>query len=55
MLTEFRLPHLGENITTADIIKITRESGDKVSVDQILFEIETDKATVKYRLKLTAP
>jgi pyruvate dehydrogenase E2 component (dihydrolipoamide acetyltransferase) len=47
MLTEFRLPHLGENITTADIIKLHVKVGDKVSVDQILFEIETDKATVE--------
>jgi pyruvate dehydrogenase E2 component (dihydrolipoamide acetyltransferase) len=47
MLTEFRLPHLGENITTADIIKLHVKVGDKVKVDQILFEIETDKATVE--------
>ena len=47
MITEFRLPHLGENITTADIIKLHVKVGDKVSVDQILFEIETDKATVE--------
>ena len=47
MITEFRLPHLGENITTADIIKLHVKVGDKISVDQILFEIETDKATVE--------
>ena len=47
MITEFRLPHLGENITTADIIKLHVKVGDKVTIDQILFEIETDKATVE--------
>ena len=47
MITEFLLPHLGENITTADIIKLNVKVGDQVSVDQILFEIETDKATVE--------
>ncbi|MBU0558304.1 MAG: 2-oxo acid dehydrogenase subunit E2, partial [Bacteroidetes bacterium] len=47
MIIEFKLPELGENITSADIVKITVAPGDKVEVDQIVLEIETDKATVE--------
>lgn len=46
-IIEFKLPELGENIETADITKVLVSQGDKVEVDQILFEIETDKATVE--------
>ena len=46
-IIEFNLPELGENIETADITKILVAEGDKVEVDQILLEIETDKATVE--------
>lgn len=47
MQVEFRLPNLGENITSADIVKINVSEGDKVEVNQVLIEIETDKATVE--------
>ena len=47
MAFEFKLPELGENIEQADIIKVMVAEGDKVEVDQILLEIETDKATVE--------
>lgn len=47
MAFEFKLPELGENIEQADIVKILVSVGDKVEVDQILLEIETDKATVE--------
>ena len=47
MITEFRLPRLGENITTATIIKVLVKPGDKIIIDQIVLEIETDKATVE--------
>ena len=46
-VVEFRLPELGENIESADITKVLVSVGDKVEIDQILFEIETDKATVE--------
>jgi len=44
---EFKLPELGENIESADIVNVLIAAGDKIEVDQILFEIETDKATVE--------
>ncbi|MEW6701462.1 MAG: 2-oxo acid dehydrogenase subunit E2 [Bacteroidota bacterium] len=47
MIVDFKLPHLGENISSADIVKINVAEGDKVKVDQIVLEIETDKATVE--------
>ena len=47
MTVDFNLPHLGENINTADIIKVLVKEGEKVSVDQTVIEIETDKATVE--------
>jgi pyruvate dehydrogenase E2 component (dihydrolipoamide acetyltransferase) len=47
MAKEFKLPELGENITTADILKVLVSPGDKVEQDQIILEIETDKATVE--------
>ncbi|MBK7105380.1 MAG: dihydrolipoyllysine-residue acetyltransferase [Ignavibacteriae bacterium] len=46
-IIEFKLPELGENISSADITKVLVSVGDKVEKDQILFEIETDKATVE--------
>lgn len=45
--TEFRLPELGENIESADVLKILISAGDTVSVDQPVLEIETDKATIE--------
>ncbi len=44
---EFKMPELGENIESADIVKVVVKTGDKVEVDDILFELETDKATVE--------
>lgn len=47
MALEFKLPELGENIEQAEIVKIMVAEGDKIETDQILLEIETDKATVE--------
>jgi pyruvate dehydrogenase E2 component (dihydrolipoamide acetyltransferase) len=44
---EFKIPALGENITSASITKVLVKPGDKVEADQIVLEIETDKATVE--------
>jgi len=46
-LIDYKLPELGENISSATITKVLVKKGDKISTDQILFEIETDKATVE--------
>lgn len=46
-ISEFKLPELGENIETADVTKVLVKNGDKIDKDQIVLEIETDKATVE--------
>ena len=46
-VTEFKLPELGENIESADVTKVLVKTGDKIEPDQIVLEIETDKATVE--------
>lgn len=47
MATEFKLPELGENIESADVLSILVKPGDKVKQEQSIIEIETDKATVE--------
>jgi pyruvate dehydrogenase E2 component (dihydrolipoamide acetyltransferase) len=47
MVTEFRLPELGENIESGDLIKILVSVGDTVIKDQPLMEIETEKANIE--------
>lgn len=47
MAIEFKLPELGENIETAQIVKIVVSEGDVIKEDDIILEIETDKATVE--------
>ena len=47
MIKEIKLPELGENIDSADVVKVLIKPGDEIKVDQVLIEIETDKATVE--------
>ncbi len=47
MIVDFRLPFLGDGINSADVIKVPVKSGDKIEIDQVVVEIETDKATVE--------
>lgn len=47
MVKEFRLPELGENITSGDIVQVNVAPGDKIAAEQTLLEIETDKATIE--------
>lgn len=47
MIQEFKLPELGENIHSADVIQVLVSPGNKVEVDQSVLEIETDKATIE--------
>lgn len=44
---EFKLPELGENITSADVLQVKVAPGDAVKKDQVILEIETDKATIE--------
>ncbi len=47
MAKEFKLPELGENIESADVLNVLVKSGDKIEKDQGIIEIETDKATIE--------
>lgn len=47
MATEFKLPNIGEGIDSADVAEILVAVGDTVEVDQIIMELETDKAVVE--------
>ena len=46
-LKQFRLPDVGEGLTEADIVRWHVHPGDKVTVNQIIVEIETAKAVVE--------
>jgi pyruvate dehydrogenase E2 component (dihydrolipoamide acetyltransferase) len=46
MPTDIKLPSLGENIESGDVLSILVSEGDTVTKDQDLLELETDKATV---------
>jgi pyruvate dehydrogenase E2 component (dihydrolipoamide acetyltransferase) len=47
MTIEFKLPELGENIESGDIVKVMVAAGDVVTPNQGVFELETDKAVVE--------
>ena len=47
MATEFKLPELGENIESADVIAVLVKPGDRLIKEQSVIEIETDKATIE--------
>ncbi|HML94273.1 MAG TPA: 2-oxo acid dehydrogenase subunit E2 [Thermodesulfobacteriota bacterium] len=47
MAIEFKLPDLGEDIETGDVTTVYVSAGDKVSKDQALMELETDKAALE--------
>ena len=46
-MIEFRLPELGEGIESGQVIEVFVVPGDRVSVEQPLLEVETDKAAVE--------
>jgi len=45
-MKEFKIPELGENISSATITKVLIKVGDIVELDQTVLELETDKATI---------
>jgi pyruvate dehydrogenase E2 component (dihydrolipoamide acetyltransferase) len=46
-IVEFKVPDLGENIESADVINVLVKKGDSIIKDQGVIEIETDKATIE--------
>lgn len=47
MKVEVKVPAVGESITEVTIYKWLKQSGDFVDVDEIICEVETDKATLE--------
>ncbi|MCA9400380.1 MAG: biotin/lipoyl-binding protein, partial [Candidatus Omnitrophica bacterium] len=45
-MIEFKLPEVGENITSGTVVSVFVKPGDQVKKDQDLFELETDKASL---------
>jgi pyruvate dehydrogenase E2 component (dihydrolipoamide acetyltransferase) len=45
--TEFRLPELGENIDSGDLVRLMIAPGTRVSEGQPVMELETDKAVIE--------
>ena len=46
-MIEFRLPELGEGIKSGQVIEVFVTPGDRVSLEQPLLEVETDKAAIE--------
>ncbi len=47
MATEFKLPDLGENIASGDVVSVFVSEGDVLRPGQPLLEVETDKAVIE--------
>lgn len=47
MTIEFKLPDLGENIESGDVVNILVSEGDVIEEEQNVLELETDKAVVE--------
>jgi len=46
-IAEFRVPELGENIEAGDVVQVTVQAGEEVTMGQTVLELETDKAVVE--------
>jgi pyruvate dehydrogenase E2 component (dihydrolipoamide acetyltransferase) len=47
MIEEVKIPAISENVTSGRIVAVSVQVGDTVQVDDVLVEIETDKAVVE--------
>jgi pyruvate dehydrogenase E2 component (dihydrolipoamide acetyltransferase) len=47
MATEFKLPELGENIETGDLVRLMISPGASITEGQPVMELETDKAVIE--------
>src|SRR5712664_3048469 len=47
MATEFKLPELGENIDSGDLVRLLIGPGASVTEGQSVMELETDKAVIE--------
>ena len=47
MAFEFKVPELGENIASGDVVNVLVREGEQVAANQGVVELETDKAVVE--------
>ncbi len=47
MAQEFKLPELGENVASGDLVRVMVKPGDTVKEGQAVIELETDKAVIE--------
>lgn len=47
MSIDFKLPELGENITSGDVVNVLVEEGQHIEANQGICELETDKAVIE--------
>src|SRR5437870_3620756 len=47
MATEIKLPALGENVDSGTVVKILVSPGDKITEEQPVLDLETEKASVE--------
>ena len=47
MVTDIKIPELGENIESAEVLSVLVQAGQRIEKDQPLIELETDKATAE--------
>ena len=46
-MEEIRVPTIGENIESGEVVKVLVAVGDRIAAEQPLLELETDKAVVE--------
>ena len=47
MMIELKVPTLGESVTEATVGTWFKKAGDKIAVDEMICELETDKVTIE--------
>src|SRR5260370_18353372 len=53
MATEFKLPELGENIESGDLVRLMIKPGASIAEGDPVMELETDKAVVEVPSSVT--
>ena len=53
-MSDFKLPDLGENIESGDIVSVLVNEGDVINSQQDVIELETDKAVISVPVRLGA-
>ena len=54
MNIEFKLPELGENIASGDVVRVLVREGDVIAANDGVVELETEKAVVEIPARMPA-